>query len=60
MAKRARQTGEIRVERQIDFCYCSNCRRYRSMIKLNNKWICSECGYQEKIKTMGVNNEPNR
>lgn len=52
MAERDREAGEVRVERQIDFRYCSNCRRYRSMVKLNNKWVCSECGHQEEIKTL--------
>lgn len=54
MVERDRGIG---AEEQISFRYCPKCQRYSSMVKLNNKWICQECGYQEEIKILKVNDE---
>lgn len=53
MGEEDRETRGIEPESRVSFRHCPQCRRYRTMVKINNKWQCTECGYQEEIKTGG-------
>ncbi|MGQ9545960.1 MAG: hypothetical protein ACUVTR_02175 [Dehalococcoidia bacterium] len=59
------QMYEADTEGKVRFRYCPQCRRYSWMIRLNDGWMCSECGYTKEDKVVRIterrdNNEPNR